>query len=342
MTLKQQENIRLAILLASFGTSILSSTNAYDMIGFTTFLENNGLTIEDIHAFLGTLGNISLFSAGWLENITKEHKEIKCLYNEIIDNTGNLFREFGVDDDPIKTFALYVYLYRLGYFSVNHKFVYKFEMKDFARLGGVDVVLGTGVCRSIASMFTDICRNLGMNANSISVKVRNKNMQGERERLCPIELEHEDKDNFLSKVMEKAIDYVPIGNHMITEIFSNGINMGFDPTNDYLLYEGKIGRLNIAGSTGCYMTKSYVSGTIPVLLGQSNGNLFMKRTDATREVSFLEYKEIYKDLLHLMEKSIDLFEMFYLDNLSYYKEIENVARTEHSMIKRYIPIIPGK
>ena len=54
--------------------------------------------------------------------------------------------------------ALYVYLYRSGYLSVNHEFKYSNNMIDFPLLNGVDVVRGRGVCRSISSMFTD-CRS---------------------------------------------------------------------------------------------------------------------------------------------------------------------------------------
>lgn len=65
-----------------------------------------------------------------------------------------------------------MYLYRSGYLSVNHEFKYSNNMIDFPLLNGVDVVRGRGVCRSISSMFTDICNSVGLTASNVSVRVR--------------------------------------------------------------------------------------------------------------------------------------------------------------------------
>lgn len=131
-------------------------------------LNDYSITIGDIK---GVVMLLTIIGCPRIEKYTTEYKKVNGLYQEVLQNSKKLFKMLEVDQDPIEAFTLYVYLYRNGYLSYQHKFAYDKPLKDFIRLYGVDVVLGSGVCRSISSMFRDVCREIGMDAKNVYVKV---------------------------------------------------------------------------------------------------------------------------------------------------------------------------
>ena len=114
--------------------------------------------MEDITPYMSFAYNASILTGFQLEQLCKDYARMETFYNAVVCNIAELIEAFGIENDSVKIFALYVYLYRSGYLSVNHEFKYSNNMIDFPLLNGVDVVRGRGVCRSISSMFTD-CRS---------------------------------------------------------------------------------------------------------------------------------------------------------------------------------------
>ena len=54
------------------------------------------------------------------------------------------------------------------------------------------------------------------------------------------------------------------------------------------------------------------------------------------------YKEIYEEMNKLIRDNKLVFEDFYIINSPYYKEIDLLTKEQHGMLKRMIPIIPGR
>ena len=89
----------------------------------------------------------------------KTYKELLLLYKEILENTGNLFKNYLELDTISKNCASYIYMYKNGYLSFNHTFTFSdtyATVIDYNHdiLGGL-IATGTGICRNITSFFTD-------------------------------------------------------------------------------------------------------------------------------------------------------------------------------------------
>ncbi len=343
MTLRQQEYIRLAAFIAAFGSSYLTRSNNANI---NELLSTFNLTMEEISKICYIVEYITLIGASRIERITQEHKHIKMTYNEVIKNAADLFKVVEVDKNPVKSFALYVYLYRKGYFSYAHQFMYSFSCKDLSLLTGADIVSGKGVCRSISSMFTDICNQNGMEATNIPVKVNPKKFN-DKITLCPIELKYENGNTLgesFGNILSFLAPYLPLGNHVTSHILYNGLKYDFDPTNDILLTE-QYGKLFVSDSKKSYVTHDRIFGFVPYLLGQIDFNvkgIIGLRDIKLQTITHDEYIKAYRETLEMIKDNLDLFEKFYYDNKDKYYEIASTANNQHSMIKRYLPILPIK
>lgn len=336
MKLRQQEKLRLFLFVAAYGTSFLTKANGADI---NEIFSNYSVTIEDISKLSFILEDIMILGSSHMEFITEEHKNVRTSYNEIIKSASDLFKLLGVDNNPVKSFALYVYLYRKGYFSCNHQFCYSQSGKDFSRLSGADVVAGHGVCRAISSMFTDICNQIGMEASVTPIRVIPKKFNN-LVQLNPVELNYDGRNNLASKI----IPYLPVGNHVTSHISYNGLKYDFDPTNDILLTE-KNGKLYVSDSSDSYVKHDKVISFIPFLLGQINfdikGILGIKDINMPT-ITHEEYVQLYREVLEIIKDNRDLFEQFYNDNKDKYYEVASTMNEQHSLIKRYMPILPIK
>ena len=163
MKIKDIEKIRLFLLGSAVVTRALTNADVASMEQVTS-----GLTMAY---------TLSVYTGFHLEQLTKDYERIESVYKLIVSNVAELMQCYGIEKDPVKVFAMFVYLYRSGYLSNDKSFMYSLNMKDLPYLCGADVIRGTGVCRSISSMFTDVCQYLGLNASNLGVKVLPKNLQ---------------------------------------------------------------------------------------------------------------------------------------------------------------------
>ncbi len=336
MKLRQQENLRVLLFIVAYGTSFLTRMSSTEI---NEILSNYNVTIEDINKLAFILEDIMVLGTSHIEFITEEHKKVRAVYNEIIRNTGDLFKILEVDNNPVKSFALYVYLYRKGYLSCNHQFYYSQFSKDFSRLLGADVVTGRGVCRAISSMFTDICNQVGMKATTTPIRVIPKKFNN-LIQLNPAELNYSGEDNLASKI----IPYLPVGNHATSHVSYNGLKYDFDPTNDILLTE-KNGKLYVSDSHDSFVKHDKVISFIPFLLGQINfdikGILGIKDINMPT-ITHDEYARLYRETLETIRDNRYLFEEFYNDNKDKYYEVATIMNNQHSLMKRYMPVLPIK
>ena len=320
MNLKQIENSRLIILLS--------------LIFYGCFKNISGNDLEQLSILLNTLSTTSLVLQSTLEKHASDYKKIKLLYDEATKETAKLFNLFELKS-ATEVFAAYIYLYRKGYLSYNKKFQYSSNMKDFPYLHGVDVIRGKGVCRSISSMFTDVSCQFGLPASNIAVKVSDlKNTTS----LSTAMMDFEENNSVINEIFDTLLRYCPIGNHLVTIIDGEGI---FDPTNDAFL--------NMLSKKEYYdicfdetiMKYSYFSNFFGKLSNIFNTNLSIDKSYSTiSRKEYIEYYKIYKEILLLLENNKDILEQFYNEHKELYSEINSLCDEQHSLIKRYFPILP--
>ena len=330
MRIKHLEYIRALMLGSSIVTTALTNAEVVDL--------------EQVSSILMASYNVSLLTGFHLEQLTRDYEQIESVYRLIVSNLAELVEVFDIQDDPVKVFALFVYLYRSGLLSYNKDFVYSFDMKDFACLNGVDVVRGTGVCRSISSMFTDVCNSVGLTASNVAVKVSSKCL-GMKEQLSPIDLKAVKQKKILVRVLSTIMSPLPIANHLVT-VVSDGKNAGvFDPTNDIYMNMRRFGKYEFINNTGATMSYKSFSNLAPLVFGQMQTNfnlLELHKYAKMDKLTYEEYQKSYREVLELIKANPRVLEAFYDLNQEYYSILERLTNKQHGMIKRMIPIIPNK
>lgn len=347
MNLKTQENIRKIEIGVIIGTNVLSILlQKYSNNSLTQetiqFLENNKINIEEIVNITTHLYEIDVLTSFRTQKLTVEYKKFEKLYHQILYNTSMLYKNLELDD-PTSIFATYVYMYRNGYFSNEHHFEYSTNLKDYSKLLGLDVIRGSGVCRSIAGMLTDIYRELNMNSYDLSVNASGDAIRN-LENSCNTELSKNDDSKKFVKFVSLLTKYIPIGNHLVTTVEKDGMNYIFDPTNDGFLQKGNGNHLLVANNPKYYMKRTYISDFVSGILRQNNTRI--NYLDAKKQlnlptISENEYREIYLKTLKQCKENIDILEKFYIKNKEIYYEISKETEKQSNLIKRLIPTIPN-
>lgn len=315
---------------------ILNLLNEYDI----------DLNLNEIREILLKIYEIDILASFRTQTITSEYKELKSRYDEIINNTSVFYKSIELSE-PVSIFATYVYMYRSGYFSHNQKFRYSFNMLDLAKLNGLDVIRGTGVCRSISSLLTDIYTRMGLTSYNLAVSVTKEKLS-KMEELNPIPLEKElKKDSKLEKLILLLAKYLPSSNHLITTVEHNNLNYIFDPTNDGFLQNKNATKIAIASNPNVEI-RNYTIGIINTfhnLLGQypDGINLVKKYHTLTKPtISNEEYKIRYFETLKLCIQNEKIFQEFYYQNQKNIDKIHNLSQNQSGLIKRTFPIYTKK
>lgn len=341
MKIRHIEHVRLAIMSAYIAATAL--TKEQGLLGeVNQLLENNNIPIDDITRYLSMANSLGLLVGFQLEQVTSDYERIESLYTTVVYNTAELMESLGIQHDPIKVFALFTYLYRSGYLSYNKEFKYSTNMKDLPKISGVDVVRGRGVCRSISSMFTDVCDAIGLTASNVAVKATSKALE-KKEQLCPTDLKVEPNGKRFAKIVGKLTQALPIGNHLVTYIETDEVKGIFDPTNDIYMHLESGRKYSFANDTSATMSHSILSNFVPTLLSQMDCEVIparLQRASKEEKFDYEEYKKVYKETLELIASNKQLFEEFYNINRHYYEAIQKWAEPQHGMIKRMIPVIP--
>lgn len=274
---------------------------------------------------------ISAISSFKTEMKTDDYKELEKLYKEVIKNTANLMNENAIVD-PISVFATYMYMYRNGYLSVNREYNYSTKMKDFGNLQGIDVIRGLGVCRSVASMHSDICTELGMSSSVIAVNA--KDAISHIEKLCPKDkpIPEETAKKFV-QIVNAFTKVVPTANHAITTVEKNGINYILDPMNDGFLYMGENNKLHVSNNEEYFMKLNlHVTQMNRIILNSKIKKLKELKEQLTKpSIEYEKYKYNYQIAVQTCQYNQNIFEKFYQDNKELYKEI-TAKSNEHSGI----------
>lgn len=342
MKIRYLEYARGLLLSIYIATRIFTNGDDTLFREVNELLLSNGISMEDIIPYTSLAYNASILTGFKFEQLCKDYYRIECFYNAVINNIAELIEAFEIQDDPVKVFVLYTYLYRSGYLSVDHEFKYSSNVKDLPLLNGVDVVRGKGLCRSISSMFTDICNSIGLTASNVCVRVK-PDVLKMSEGLSLRELDREVRGKKFVQMVGKVTSIIPIGNHLVTDVEHDKHSGIYDPTNDVFMHAIGSRKYGFVNDTSATMSYSFVSSIVPRILGQMNTEVdvvHLRCLSMKDKIAYEEYKEIYEEINKLIKDNEYIFEEFHKINLPYMREISLLTGEQHGMIKRMFPIIP--
>lgn len=303
----------------------------------------NSLPSSEILQAISTIPLYADFLAGApLDMGTEEYKRTEALYEESLNRTSELMRNFCLDE-PISIFTMYVYLYRNGYLSHNHEFKYGFHLKDLPQLYGADVLNGNGVCRSIASHLSDLYNNMGFESETFAVHTSGEACRS-LEHLCPTSLIKTERSSKLVKIVSAATGIIHMPNHLILNVKQNGINYTLDPTNDGMLIpNGK--NLLVPTNPNTRMILSLNSTRLQRGIKQIKGGVGLKGLKEDLQLPTIdieEYRRIYLETLKLCRENPDILEQFYLESQELYEEMHNLMEQQRGLIGRRFPVVKIK
>lgn len=100
-----------------------------------------------------------------------QYAESVELYSEYVSDIASLFKDLNFDSNLAACFA-YRYCLERGFLSKNSQFsytVYKDHFDNLVDLYGASIATGTGCCRHISALLTDVINEMGGTAANISV-----------------------------------------------------------------------------------------------------------------------------------------------------------------------------
>lgn len=265
------------------------------------------------------------------EKNTKEVKEIRVIYDEIINNIISLLSIIETSN-PIVINTIINHMVANGYLSKNHTFHFKnnpSEPNIYSIYGSV-IMTSECVCRHIASLLTDVLKRMNFQACNLttsSVILKTSNEANYSDYFYQAEknysyLTPEEKSAYL-----KSIKYV-LGfikkivkdpNHLITVASDNKNSYLLDPTvNDnftmsaynssYLYSSSRIAKIKLLNSL--YFNSLTEMIAIPQIL-------------SLPQVPLEESEFIANFTKKMCNENKDLFEAFYKENKEAYNEIDD-------------------
>ena len=354
MKLNTQENIR-ATLLGTYllsgvvSTALLKSSDIIQLKEIENLLLSSSIFLGDISNITRHLYFLDFYTIGRTQRFTEEYRTIKELYGYTIVDFCCLCKNFGIKDSPVKIFALFVYMYRSGYLSHNMDFKYSTDMKDFASLEGVDVIRGRGVCRSLASMLTDVYNDLGYSSYNLSVNASGASID-KLQKLSKVALQTEEKGTRFAKIVGKITSIVKIPNHLITMVCDGDKTYIFDPTNDGMLHKERVNRIVTYDDDTAYMTNHFWSNFFLEIMGQVDDSIplskqmsfFWLNKDKNQFIDDSTYRREYLEMMQLCIDKEEYLQWFYEINKKRYENIYNISLEQRDYIRRLMPIIPKK
>ena len=146
-------------------------------------------------------------------------QDIELGYQDMLAKCAETIKKIKPNPTLEEIMYIFIYLYRKGYLSANGKFNFDYNNNQVDIRQGLTIVTGQGVCRNIASMFSDLL----LHFNIYNYGITTDGLAESRETilLCDelMELKSDKADNdifmehFTKKVEEVGVDDHIMGNH---------------------------------------------------------------------------------------------------------------------------------
>lgn len=336
MKMKTIEDIRKVELVGALGISVLATLSRMDNDSLT-FLIQNADFINLLNSIFNYTYTLDILTNQKTQKLTSDYKELDVLYQEAIKNISKFYEMLELND-PLSICGVYQYMYRKGYLSRNNYFEYSSNMKDLADLYGIDVIRGSGVCRSISSMLVDIYKKLGYESHGLAVRVED----GMLKEVNPNSYVPMNKNSNSKRLVKFAIgisSIFHIANHVITEVSTDSGKLLLCPTNCLVLQKEK-NKITVANQPTSKVM--YFNPIADMLTGIKSNPVTSFKEMNTVYTAPEEHQEIMKSIARDCEFNKDLFEEFYQQNHELFEEIGAKADEQHGLVKRIIPILPLK
>lgn len=330
-TLKNSEYIR------EFAEFSLMTSSIANLLGNTP-LEMKKIILQDPTQYNGCIAlfSVVLLGIGFSEGITKNSmdcKDLKILYSEVLGNVSKLLKELDMNE-PVSIFSSYVFMSRGGYLSADKKIEYALDLKDIKGMYGLDVLRGKGVCRSFASMLKDIYKEMGYDANVISVSTT-KEAINTIKSLSMFDKPHTSEKT--SKEVKNIMFFtklLSLANHLVTIVSDQNKSYVLDPTNDGLLLPQSTFKLLVSDESSKKMiyrpmqTMQIEKDTVGIIRKLCSESI-------TRE----EYEKIYLDAQKRIFENMDILEKFYIENAPIFEEVANKTENIPGFYTRKYPLM---
>lgn len=282
------------------------------------------------------------------------------IYEEVVRNLCVLYKELGIDSDPVNVWETFIFMYKNGFLSDCKKFLntipkvyvdfeYEYNWMD---VEGIMLLAGCGVCRNIADFLTHIYQNLGYFSSQLftyspELKMRviceklmiNSEIQKYIDEVL-IDLDLFAKERFhLKKNFGNVIVYVDYFPSDALFLLNHTINIVLDRDNLVHIIDAQ------ANSVGEKIDDNTVKLNNVVCWGYSQKNFIQDNVkfNTYYDNDFQYYRgislfnedkaDVMRDTLESIRlganagKNICRYEEFYLENKKYYSEVtKNINR----------------
>ena len=333
MKMREQEYRRAAFEIGGFALQKVIANN----------MDDNPYIMSNLMAIAMLPYLIDVMRSGYTTKCTPEYIRIKEDYNCVLDNIRILMETLGVSDDPVKIFVVFIHLYRSGLLSHNHEFTYDMSMKDLPDMQGADVIRGTGVCRSISALLTDIYKELGYDSVVLNVNA-NKEIINNITKNAKVGLKKSEKGKKFAKKIAKATTKIKMPNHAITYVENGTEGFILDPTNDTILISDSNDKIfRLLNDKNGEMINYKLLRKIYNLLGMtgSYSDIVIADKMMSNFMTNDEYNMIYLQTQSLIDSNENLFDAFYSANEEYYDDITDEMDKQGGLIRRmFLPFLP--
>lgn len=191
------------------------------LLGITSYNLNNLITstspipIEVLH---GSLVLYCIWLSFKVSYLDKDLTQIKKLYADFLKEYNKLNKEFDFVH-PIQVYKLFEYMLYNGFLSTGKEFRYDNKnCVDIPYYCGSSVITGTGTCRHISALLTDILNDYGLSSSQIGVDTLS--LRENLNCILHIILSPKKYQNYLDQIF----------GHAITATLYNGDLYFLDPT----------------------------------------------------------------------------------------------------------------
>ena len=321
------------VKMRKIGTVLSGGLSLLGIVSLSAFLSAENLIVP-----CGILGGVSFLLSDTFQkggNYTKDVKEIRDLYMEFLHNYNKLNDIFHLND-PVEISTMFEFLLFNGYLSKDKEFQALARGSDdkfLFSVRGAEVFTGKGVCRHIASMFTDILNEYGIESSTLFVYINLENLDLDIDGLEDYSKEEESKrQKIISNLDVRSfiLDYVGKikGNHTISYAFKDGKSYFLDPTNDEIFRMKKSKEVLYNENSGDTPIRFITTKLCSDL--EHYSRMKKRLSEPYLSITQEEEEKMIDETLDKCENNMNIFEQFYADNCELYKEVSQKVLTLHN------------
>ncbi len=245
----------------------------------------------------------------------------KKLYYEFLNNYKKLIETLEIKN-LLEMQTFYENSYYNGYLSKNKKFEFDYNKGDFEILHqmGANVLIGRGVCRHVANLFSDLLNVSGITSVPLAVKT---DVIDQSLMIAKSLEENYNFEKFLNNKVFESVTYnqnninSDWADHMIVGAVVDDKRVVLDPTSNDIYYKLK---------DNIYLSNNYYGVLIDEKLSKKISkkklNDFSKILECTNELLYDKELSIKEGCFKFVS-NLDMLEKFYKENKEIYEDVSD-------------------